>query len=263
MEVFTASALCAGYGGVTVIDGLDLGISEGEFAAIIGPNGSGKSTLVKSLTGFLKPLSGSVSFRGREIGRYSKRLLARELASVQQFMPDPLPFRVRDFIAMGRFPHRSLLDIEGRADRLAVDNAMEMTGTSELGDRSIDGLSGGERQMACVARALAQEPKVIILDEPVSHLDIAHGLRIMDVLHRMHSLGVTVIAVLHDINLASEYASRIIALKAGRLFADGPPGKVVDYRTIEGLFDTVCIVRENPLSGKPFTYPVPGHLRKK
>ncbi len=101
---------------------------------------------------------------------------------------------------------------------------MEMTGITGLGDRNIDGLSGGERQMACVARALAQEPKVIILDEPVSHLDIAHGVRIMDVLHRLHALGVTVIVVLHDINLASEYATRIIALKEGRLFADGTPG---------------------------------------
>ncbi len=115
MDVFATDSLCAGYGGVPVIDRLDLRVSEGEFAAVIGPNGSGKSTLVKSLTGFLKPLAGAVSFRGREIGRYSKRLLARELASVQQFMPDPLPFRVRDFIAMGRFPHRRLLEMEGRS----------------------------------------------------------------------------------------------------------------------------------------------------
>lgn len=263
MQVLTADSLRAGYGGTPVLHGLDLSIGEGEFAAIIGPNGSGKSTLVKCLTGFLKPLSGTVRFRGRTMESIPGRELARELAVVQQLVQEAPPFRVRDFVKMGRYPHRKFFEMESAADRESVARAAEMTGTEALLDTRLTELSGGERQLVYVARALAQGSRVVVLDEPVSHLDIAHAVRVMDVLREMHSRGATVITVLHDINLASEYAGRIIALKNGKIFADGAPREVVDYRTIEGLFDTVCIVRENPISGRPFTYPVPGHLRNR
>jgi iron complex transport system ATP-binding protein len=261
MTLLETHNLSAGYGPKTVLHGLDLAMGEGEFVAVIGPNGSGKSTLVKCLTGFMRHSSGSVLFRGRPIGTYHGRELARELASVQQSLPEALPFRVRDFLMMGRYPHRRFFEVESAADREALGRAVEMTGTVDLLGRKLTELSGGERQRVFVARALVQGPRVIVLDEPVSHLDIAHGVRVMDVLQEMHDRGATVVTVLHDINLASEYATRIIALKDGKVFADGAPAAVVDYRTIEGLFDTVCIVRENPISGRPFTYPVPGRLR--
>lgn len=257
-----ARGLAAGYGAKTVIQGLDLAIQQGDFAALIGPNGSGKSTLVKCLTGYLAPSLGEILFAGRPIRGYRRRDLARELAIVQQFMPEPLPFRVRDFIMVGRYPHRGLFEVASAADREAVENAAELTRTAPLMERKLTELSGGERQMVYLARALAQGPRCIILDEPVSHLDIAHAVRIMDVLAELHRRGATIVVVLHDINLASEYAGRVVALKEGRLFADGTPAEVVEYRIIEGLFDTTCVVRDNPISGRPFTYPVPGRLRE-
>ncbi len=262
MNVLETNSLVAGYGARTVLRGIDLAIAEGELVAVIGPNGSGKSTLVKCLSGFMKPREGEVLFRGRVIGSISGRELARELSVVQQLVPDAPAFRVRDFVRMGRYPHRGLFEAETAADRDAVARAAEMTGTVSLMDARLTELSGGERQLVYLARALAQSSRAVVLDEPVSHLDIAHAVRVMDVLREMHRGGATVVAVLHDINLASEYAGRIIALKEGRVFADGAPAEVVNYQTIEGLFDTVCVVTENPISKRPFTYPVPGHLRK-
>ncbi len=263
MAILEARGLTAGYGAKTVISGLDLSVREGEFAALIGPNGSGKSTLVKCLTGYLAPGEGEILFSGRAIREYARRDLARELAAVPQFMPEPLPFLVRDFIMLGRYPHRRIFEAATAWDLEALRSAAELTGTEKLLERKLSELSGGERQMVFLARALAQAPRCIILDEPVSHLDIAHAVRIMDVLAELHSRGATVVAVLHDINLASEYAGRVIALKEGRVYADGTPTQVVEYRIIEGLFDTVCLVKENPISGRPFTYPVPGRLRNR
>ncbi len=262
MSLFTLQDITAGYGRTRVLTGIDLTLGRGEFTGIIGPNGAGKSTLLKILARIIRPQSGTVLLNDAPLGEYSSRAFAREVSVVQQFMENLLPFTVYEFIRMGRFPHQRLLETESGHDRDVVESSFTATGIPHLRDRLLTELSGGERQLVFIARALAQECAVIILDEPVSHLDIHHALRIMDILHNLNGKGTTIITVLHDINMASDYCSRIIALKDGKIFSDGPPAEIVTYGMIESLFDTVCVVFENPMTKNPYTFPVPGYIRK-
>lgn len=261
MNIFTVDSLCAGYRGKNVLHDVNISVGAGEFVAIIGPNGAGKSTLLRSLSGYITPSAGSVLFMGRPVVSYSRRDFSKKLSVVPQFTETDLSFTVREFGELGLFPHRSIFDVGTASKNNAVDGALDAAGISHLGDRPMTEISGGERQLACIARALVQSSSVMLLDEPVSHLDLAHGIGIMDVLHSQNRQGTTVVTVLHDVNLAAEYCSRIIALKEGTVFADGEPREVLTYKNVEGLFDTVCIVTENPVSKRPLVYPVPGFLR--
>lgn len=252
----------AGYGSKEVLCGICCAIEKGEFVAVIGPNGSGKSTLVKCLTGFLSPKDGTILLEGKNIKSWKSKERARKLAVLHQEAGEPLPFFVRDYVELGRYPHHGFSGGSREEDRECISRAIELAGIRRLESRKLTELSGGERQMAYLARALAQNPQVIVLDEPVSHLDIGHTISIMDVMATLKDSGVAVVAVLHDINLASDYADKIIALKDGKVFAEGPPAQVMNYETVEQLFNTVCVVRENPLSRRPFVYPVPGRYKK-
>ncbi len=262
MAMLEALHVHAGYGGKEVLRGVHLAVEKGEFVAVIGPNGSGKSTLVKCLTGFLRPKEGMILLEGKNITSWKSKERARKLAVLHQEAGEPLPFRVRDYVELGRYPHHGFADGSREEDRESVSRAIARAGIGRFESRKLTELSGGERQMVYLARALAQNPEIIILDEPVSHLDIGHTVSIMDAMTTLNETGVAVLAVLHDINLASDYADRIIALKDGMVFAEGSPSQVMDYRTVEQLFETVCVVRENPLSGKPFVYPVPGKYKR-
>ncbi|HPQ52603.1 MAG TPA: ABC transporter ATP-binding protein [Spirochaetota bacterium] len=261
MNVFTADSLCAGYRNKEVLHDIDLAVDEGEFVAIIGPNGAGKSTLLRLLSGYIAPSKGNIHFMGRPVAAYTRREFSRELSVVPQFVNADLSFTVREFGELGLFPHRKILDIGVSPEGETVDAALDAADISHLRDRRMTEISGGERQLAYIARALVQSSRVMLLDEPVSHLDISHAIRIMDVLHAQNRQGTTVITVLHDVNLAAEYCSRIIALKDGRVFGEGEPRDVLTYENVEGLFDTVCIVTENPVSKRPLVYPVPGFIR--
>jgi len=261
MDIFKIENLCSGYGDKKIIDGINFTVSSGDFISIIGPNGAGKTTLMKTLTGDLNPASGSVNFRGRSLHDTGREVLARELAVVHQFVENIQPFSVYEFVRLGRFPHQKVWEIESENDRRIVDEAIEITGIGDLRYRPLTELSGGEVQLVYIARALAQNRDVIILDEPISHLDVMHRIQIMDILHDLNRTGSTIITVLHDINISSDYCTRIIGLKEGRIFFDGRPEDVISYEKIEELFSIVCVVRDNPISGKPFVYPVPGYLR--
>lgn len=261
MNLIEIRGVRAGYGDGDVLKGVDLSFAEGGMTAIIGPNGAGKSTLLKTICGALSPTSGEVLFRGRSIGSIGVSELARELAVVHQLMENIPPFSVYEFVRLGRFPYRAFWSLESPGDDSRIEGALSAVGASHLRDRDVTGLSGGERQLIYVARALAQNERVIILDEPVSHLDIRHSVGVMDVLHDLSAAGTTIITVLHDINLASDYCSRIIALRDGSVFADGPPDEVIRYQVVEPLFDTVCVVFENPITKKPYTFPVPRHSK--
>jgi len=262
VEVFTAQNISAGYNGRTVLKNINLAIREGEFLSIIGPNGAGKSTMVKVLSGDIRPVSGSLLFRGSAVEKWKAVDLARGFSTVHQSQEQVLPFTVYDFVRMGRFPHQGAFRIESDSDARIIGEAIEITGLTHLAGRKITELSGGEFQLAGIAHALAQNREVIILDEPVSHLDIRHSVAIMDILYELNRQGSTIITVLHDMNMASDYCKRIVAVKAGEIFFDGPPEIVFDYRKVEELFDSVCIVRDNPITGKPFIYPVPEYIRK-
>jgi len=260
MSIFELTSLSAGYGGAPVLKNLSLNIGEGEFLAIIGPNGAGKSTLLKILTGDVFPTSGTVSFRGRPLREYRPRDLARHYSIVHQAREAVVPFTVHDFIRMGRFPHQGAFVVESEGDGEMIEWAAETTGVRDLLPRRLTELSGGELQLARIAHALAQNSRVILLDEPVSHLDIQHAVMIMDILWKLNHEGATVVAVLHDINIASDYSSRIIGVKGGEIFFNGVPGEVLRYDLVEALFNTNCIVMKNPTTGRPFVYPVPGYI---
>ncbi|TAL35035.1 MAG: ABC transporter ATP-binding protein [Spirochaetes bacterium] len=263
MKLFETKGLSASYGTGTVISALSLSIEEGGFTALIGPNGAGKSTLLKMLSGILAPSAGDLLFRGKALSAWGAREFAREVAVVHQFVENLLPFSVEEFVRMGRFPHRSPWLLDDTQDRIHALSAIETSGIAHLARRPMTGLSGGERQLAFIARALAQGSPVILLDEPVTHLDIRHAAQVMDLLHARASQGTTVIAALHDINMASDYCDRIIALREGALFAQGAPREVVRYDLIETLFDTVCVVFDNPMTHKPYTFPVPEYLKSR
>ncbi len=260
MSLYALEGVTADYGGPPVLTGIGLSIEAGEFLAVIGPNGAGKSTLLKILAGNLAPGAGTVSLHGRPLQRYAPEELAREVSVVHQFLENVPPFTVGEFVAMGRFPHQGILRTESARDREIIDEAVATAGIARLVSRQLTELSGGERQLVYIARALAQSGRVILLDEPVSHLDISHSVQIMDMLHGLNRRGATIITVLHDINLASDYCGRIIALKNAALFADGAPEEIITYETIEALFEMVCVVFRNPMTGKPYTFPVPRHV---
>lgn len=262
MVVFNLKGIKGGYGNLNVLKEIDLTMSSSEFIAIIGPNGAGKSTLMKLLARNIKPTSGSIEFRDKPLHKYSARDFAGEVSVVHQFIENIMPFTVYELIRMGRFPNQKLWEIETEKDKEIIEQSINTTRISHLRNRLITELSGGERQLVFIAQALAQSRSVILLDEPISHLDIRHAVQIMDILHTLNKNGSTVITVLHDINIASDYCSRIIALKDGRVFADGTPRNVISYNLIESLFDTLCVIFENPMSKKPYTFPVPGYLKE-
>lgn len=263
MKIFDLKNIYAGYGTKSILRDLDIFVEEGEFASIIGPNGAGKSTLLKVLSGEIAAASGTVLLRGKPISSYSSMERAREFSIVHQIHENMLPLTGYEFLRMGCFPHQKFFQVETDRDRESIEWSVKTTDIGDLIDRDITGLSGGELQLVHIAHALVQNRNVILLDEPISHLDIHHSVMIMDILHKLNRKGATILTVLHDINIASDYSSRIIGIKNGGIFFNGTPEKVLKYDLIEELFNTRCIVMENPTSGKPFVYPVPGNISDK
>lgn len=262
MKIYQTHNLSAGYRLLTVLHDINISIVEGDFIGIIGPNGAGKSTLLKILSNNISPTVGHVRFRGRDLNSYRAKSLAKQISVVHQSLENILPFTVYDFLRMGRFPHQGIWEIETSEDQEIIRHAMEMTKITHLRERKLSELSGGERQLVRIAQSLAQSSDVILLDEPISHLDISHSIQIMDILYKLNRNGATIITVLHDINIASDYCSRIIGIKSGRIFIDGTPSEVLTYENLEGLYDTVCVVYENPLTKKPQVFPVPEYVKE-
>jgi iron complex transport system ATP-binding protein len=261
MVLFELSQVSVGYDR-PVLHAIDCVIEQGEFIAIIGPNGAGKSTLLSTLAGEHSPWCGTLRYKNRPLTDYSIDQIAREFSVVHQFTEHLPPFTVLEFVLLGRFPYRRLLNSDNDEDVAIARQAMDALGIADLADRRIIDLSGGEMQLARVAHCLAQNEHILLLDEPISHLDITHAVRLMDRLAELNRRGSTIVIVLHDINIASDYCSTIIGLKQGNVFFSGKPADVLRYDSLESLFETPCVVLENPISGHPFVYPVPGYLRQ-
>ncbi len=251
--ILNVKDLSAGYRSKRVLQDVNMAIPEGELVGIIGPNGSGKTTLLKAATRMLKPWSGEVLFNGRSIWDVSRRELARDIAVVSQSV-EPVMMSVYEYILLGRFPYYSEFQLfESAKDQEIAQKYMELTDTTHLKDASIAEISGGERQLVQIARALAQEPAILFLDEPTSHLDIAHQVKILDLIAKLNrELGLTVVMVLHDLNLASEYCTRLVLLSDGGIHKAGSSHEVLTYEIIEEVYKTPVVVEKNPLSGKPF-----------
>lgn len=236
-------------------------VNDGELMGIIGPNGSGKSTLLRAISRLLKPIRGEIFLKGKEIDRMKFKELARRISVVSQSTEEAmLNFTVREYILLGRTPYRKRFQIlESKIDERIVSKVMSLTDIASLSERNINELSGGERQRAIIARALAQEPELLLLDEPTTHLDIGHQIEILDLvkgLNRKNNL--TVIVVLHDLNLASLYCDRLLLLKEGKIHSVGSPEEILTYSVIEEVYKTPVVVEKNPVSSRPLICLVPG-----
>jgi iron complex transport system ATP-binding protein len=225
-------------------------IRPGTIQAVIGPNGSGKSTLLKLLLGVLRPASGSVRYEGREVVEWNRREIAKRIGVVSQSEEHTFPISVRELVAMGRYPHLGPWRRSSQADEMAIETAMERCAVSELSARPVDQLSGGERQRARIARALAQEPVTLVLDEPTVQLDIAHEMAIFDLLADLcRKDGTTVVIVTHNLNLAARYASALLLLSRGGIVADGAPADVLTRDVIEQVYGWPVRVVPHPGPG--------------
>lgn len=252
-SVFETSKLSFRYEGAAqpALDGIDLTVRAGSLYAIIGPNGSGKSTLLKLLLGVLRPHSGHAYYSGQPVQRWSRRALAKQVGVVPQGEETVFPISVSEMVAMGRYPHLGVLGRPGPRDHEAVEEAMHRCDVIAFADRPISKLSGGERQRVLIARALAQRPTSLLLDEPTVSLDIRHEMEIFEILAELsRSDGVTVVLVTHHLNLAARYAQRLLLLDRGAAVAEGPPGAVLDGETIEHVYQWSVVVNTHPGPGR-------------
>jgi iron complex transport system ATP-binding protein len=257
-----ADRLSHAFGDRPVLRGVRLAIPAGEFFVIIGPNGSGKTTLLKLLCGILAPAPGGVRIFGKDIRRWSHRRLARSVAYVPQAFEVNFPFSVREVVLLGRAPHQGLLGIASAADREAARRAMAFTGVEALAERPLEQVSGGERQRVSIARALCQEPEIILLDEPTAALDLSHQLRVMDLMERLRrEKATTVVMVSHDVNLAAMYADRLLLLHAGEISRLGGPREVLSAGNLEAAYGCRLMVEEGPFGGLPRVTLVPEKFR--
>jgi iron complex transport system ATP-binding protein len=231
------------------VDGVDLEVGRGELHGVLGPNGSGKSTLLRLLLGAREPDGGSVRFAGRPLDAWGRRELARRVGVVPQEEQAAFPLSVREMVGMGRYPHLGSWRSEGPGDRRAVEGAMERCDLEGLADRPVSTLSGGERQLARVARALAQEPEALVLDEPTVSLDIRHEMEIFRLLRRLADDGVAVLLVTHNLNAAARVADRLLLLDGGRAAATGAPREVLTRETVERVYGWPVEVTRHPGPG--------------
>jgi iron complex transport system ATP-binding protein len=245
------------YGERPVLTGVDLSVRSGEIVGLLGPNGSGKSTLVKVLSGVLKPYEGSAGLGGHELRSMATREIARTLAVVPQEPVFGFSFSVLEVVLMGRHPHLTGLAFESDSDIARAREALEQCGALEFAHRPVLELSAGERQRVVAARALAQEPKFLLLDEPSSFMDIRHQVELYDLIRsQADDEGTGVLAVLHDLNIAAEYCDRIYLLKEGQVLASGPTADVFTYANLKATFDTDVYVDVNALTGRMLVVPL-------
>lgn len=245
--------LTCGYDDGFFLKDVSLEVAGGKMVGVIGPNGSGKTTLLRAVTKVILPSKGTVKVDGVDTKTLNAKAFARKLAVVSRPGEDDVRITVEEYVLLGRIPHRKGFGLlEDKDDVQTACRAMILTDVLSLKDRFMNDLSSGERQLASVARAIAQEPRILLLDEPTSHLDIAHQIRVLDLIKRLNrETGLTVLIVLHDLNLAAQYCDRLLLFDNGLLHKEGTPEEVLTYEIIESVYKTVVVVRKNPISSKP------------
>ena len=254
-----AFAYHGGEGARGVFAGVSLELAAGELVALAGPNGAGKTTLLKVLSGVLPPGSGEVRLGGRALAAFSPKEIARQIAFVGQELAADFSFTVGEVVLLGRSPHLGTLAVETERDFGIARAAMRSTGVEGLADRAIDEISGGERQRAFLAMALAQEPRILLLDEPASHLDLAHEIAFFDLLAALVAeKKLAALVAGHDLNVAADYASRLAVLSGGRLVADGAPEDVLTEDLLVKHWGARAMVVPSPATGRPHVVAVPG-----
>lgn len=260
VPILTAEALSCGYGDLPVISGVDLELYAGDFVGVIGPNGCGKSTLIRALTGILPPLSGRVHLEGRSVTDLPRREIARRIAVVPQDTALLFGFSVLEMVLMGRTPHLRRLQRAGETDLAVALGALRQTDLIRFKDRKVTELSGGERQRAVIARALAQEPEILLLDEPDSHLDIGHQVEVFNLMEELNrARGLTLLCVSHDLNLAAAYCRQLVLMQGGRTIAAGPPDLILTPERIRAVYGLDVLVQPSPINGAPQVTPCSAH----
>jgi iron complex transport system ATP-binding protein len=253
------------FGELSVLESVSLSVADGEFLAVVGPNGAGKTTLLQAINGLVTPRAGRVRVDGCEVATCSARERGRLVATVPQETSIAFSFDVSAFVAMGRTPHRSRFEMADTDDRAAVEAALERTDTARFGDRSVDELSGGQRQRVVLARALAQATPALLLDEPTANLDINHQIRTLALARSLADEGKTVVAAIHDLDLAARFCDRMAMLADGSILAEGSPETVLASERLETAFEVRTAVATNPVTGTPTVTPLsddpPGETR--
>lgn len=261
---FEIKDFSCGYPGKFIVQDINFEIKRGEFTGIIGPNGSGKTTLFKGISNEIHALKGTSKLNGESVQKMSLKGKAQNIAIVAQNI-EVGSMTVEEYVLMGRFPYRRQFQFfETKQDIAIAHKYMDLTGVTVLKDKFMNALSGGEQQLAGIARALTQEPKLLLLDEPTSHLDITHQVQILNLIRRLsHDLGLTVLMIIHDLNLAGEYCDSLIMMQNGHIRKKGSPEEVLNYVDIEAVYDTVVVTRTNPISNKPVVFLVSEEVIKK
>lgn len=261
---FELEDFSCGYESGFRINDINFTLLKGTFAGIIGPNGSGKTTLFKGITGDLKSLSGDIFLKGKKLNLFNNKEKAQNIAIVTQSV-EVWDITVEDYVLMGRLPYHSQFRFfETKKDYEIANKYMELTGIEHLKSKNMSELSGGEQQLASIAKALTQEPQLLLLDEPTSHLDITHQVEVLNLIQRLNEqLGLAVLMIIHDLNLAGEYCNYLIMFNNGKIHIKGRPENVLNYQTIEEVYKTVVITRINPVSKKPVVFLVSEKVLKK
>ena len=257
MVILSVDGVECRYGSVKILENVNLTLKEGDFVGILGPNGSGKSTLLKSISRTLKPTKGAVLLDKTDIYTMKSVDLAKHMAIVPQESNIGFSFTALDIVLMGRNPHLKRFQMESEKDMIVVRKAMNQTNTWQFADRPINELSGGEKQRVIIARALAQEPKILLLDEPLTHLDLINQLEIMDLVRELSAKEkLIVLAVIHDLNIVGRYCNSAILLKDSCIFAAGRLDQVLTSENIKSVFHVDAIVKKSPVTNSPYVIPL-------
>jgi len=257
-DILAAERIAFAYPGRPLFRDLSLSLKEGDLAGLIGPNGSGKTTLLRILTGVLRPDSGRVLLRGEDLSGLSGRSRARSLAVVPQASRTLFDYTVLEVALMGRFAHLGLWGLETREDAGIAARCLAEVGMEHAASRSLNELSSGERQRVYIARALTQQPRILLLDEPTSFLDLKHRLQIYEILARLtRETGLTVLAISHDLNLAARYGRKLHLIRDGAISASGAPAEVITGSVIREVYGTDAEIGKDPRTGTPFVIPYP------
>jgi iron complex transport system ATP-binding protein len=260
MSRLVADNVSLGYAARPVVTDLTVAVPDGKVTVVVGANACGKSTLLRGLARLLRPTSGAVLLDGGAIHHRSTRDVARVLGLLPQNPVAPEGVTVADLVGRGRHPHQGAFRRWSHDDDRAVAEALELTDTLEVADRVVDELSGGQRQRVWIAMALAQGTDLLLLDEPTTYLDIAHQVEMLDLLADLNrDRGTTVVMVLHDLNLSARYADHLVAMRTGRIVAEGRPTDVVTEETVRTVFGLACRVVTDPVSGTPLVVPLGRH----
>ncbi|MEU9086348.1 ABC transporter ATP-binding protein [Streptomyces sp. NPDC048357] len=256
VQRLTAENVTLGYDQRVIAEDLSVEIPDNSFTVIVGPNACGKSTLLRALSRMLKPSAGRVLLDGQAIGSMPAKKVAKTLGLLPQSSIAPDGITVADLVARGRYPHQGLLRQWSAEDERVVNESMASTGVAELADRAVDELSGGQRQRVWIAMALAQQTPLLLLDEPTTYLDIQHQIDVLDLCAELHeNQGRTLVAVLHDLNHAARYATHLIAMRGGKVVAEGAPAEVVTAELVEKVFGLKCQIIDDPETGTPLVIP--------